>query len=226
MTIRLFSPFLLYNVFALIALFAISDPLNESHLPIILLSVIFSGICLIWSAVSYHRYILIDDHPGFVFPPLRLKRLISYFGHIIKMLFLLAPFLFLMVFALNSIKMDISAFPVLVPVFGIVISIPIYRLSIILPAAALGQPLSIRGAWVATKGASLSLLGLVLISLLAGIILGLPAFFFGTTTVGLVLAAAWNAVVQIVSTMVGVSILTTLYGFYVEKRPIGTLVPS
>ena len=48
-------------------------------------------------------------------------------------------------------------------------------------------------------------------------VVGLTAFFTGGV---LALQIAYNFVAQWVITMVGISILTTLYGHYVQKRPL------
>jgi hypothetical protein len=72
--------------------------------------------------------------------------------------------------------------------------------------------------WDATKGASADILVLAVIAVGAHLVLALLGFlvFDRIPVVSLI----WNIVVTWLVTMVGVSILTTLYGHYIEKRPL------
>ena len=93
-----------------------------------------------------------------------------------------------------------------------------YRLSLSLPAAALGEPMGFGASWGATKGAGGDILVLAILSVVAAVVIDLPpAFIFPNLTI---LAVAWQFATGWVILMVGVSILTTLYGHYVERRPL------
>jgi hypothetical protein len=58
----------------------------------------------------------------------------------------------------------------------------------------------------------------VLLSVIGAMLLGLPNMFLFAP--GSVPGLIWQVVTQWVTVMVGASILTTLYGHYVEGRPL------
>ena len=59
---------------------------------------------------------------------------------------------------------------------------------------------------------------LAIASAIGFFIINLPVLFW--FPVGSLIASAWSFVSQWIVIMVGVSILTTLYGHYVEERPL------
>lgn len=93
------------------------------------------------------------------------------------------------------------------------------RYSVVLPAAALGQHLAIRDSWAKTRLVSLPLLGV------AGMLTGLNMLVFMITDALIpergVVAAAVQSVVFLAEGLVFISVLTTLYGFLIEKRSLG-----
>lgn len=111
------------------------------------------------------------------------------------------------------------------PVAGIVLSIIIllpvvvvvYRLSVILPGAALGEKVRLGDAWRRTAGSSGAIILLAVVSILAAIVIDLPLFVLGSVPL---LAFAWGAATAWLKMMVGISILTTLYGHFVEGRAL------
>ena len=107
-------------------------------------------------------------------------------------------------------------------VVGLLVYVPmiviVYRLSVVLPAAALEESLGIGGAWERTKGTTGTIIVLAIVSALGFIVIGLPVLFIFNP--GSVPAIIWSFFTDWVAIMVGVSILTTLYGHYVEERPL------
>jgi len=93
-----------------------------------------------------------------------------------------------------------------------------YRLALILPASSVDKRLGLGEAWAATSGATGDIVVLALISAVAAVVIGLPSLVF--TGPLLPLGILWDAAVTWLSLMVGISILTTLYGHYVEGRPL------
>jgi len=93
-----------------------------------------------------------------------------------------------------------------------------------MPAVALGRrDFSMGDAWRATKGNSLRLLGLLILFVLSLLLFAAGMFaityLFGLLgTVGLSLAVAIQVMVNWVATILGVTLLTSLYGFFVEGR--------
>jgi hypothetical protein len=87
-----------------------------------------------------------------------------------------------------------------------------------LPAAALGQKLSLGDAWQATKGESGTIVTLALIVVGASVIIQLPSWLNDDPTS--IINIVYSLVVNWFATIIGISVLTTLYGHFVEKRPI------
>ena len=90
-----------------------------------------------------------------------------------------------------------------------------FRLSIVLPAKALGSEMKIGEAWEHTRRVSTALIAAVLVIVVVQVVLGflvegLPDLL--SIVIGLILD--W------VVLMFGISILTTLYGYCVEGREL------
>jgi hypothetical protein len=100
-----------------------------------------------------------------------------------------------------------------------------YRLGIKLPAVALyRRDFQLMDAWRASEGNGWRVLGLALLYFLTAIAAGL-AFWIVGAIVGIVggipalaLLVAMQMVVSWVLTILGVTLLTSLYGFFVEGR--------
>jgi hypothetical protein len=93
-----------------------------------------------------------------------------------------------------------------------------FRLSAILPAAALGTPIRWGKAWRVTKGHTWSFIAVALVVVVgAG---GLEVFVAPMFAKNLFLISLWKIVYGWVDLMVNVSILATIYGHDVEKRPL------
>ena len=91
------------------------------------------------------------------------------------------------------------------------------RVSPILPAAALGEPLTIGRVWKATARARTPLFVLAALVLLMVIVLRLPgALLFQTS---LLLEVGWIVLLRWFLIMFATSLVTTLYVRYVLKRP-------
>jgi hypothetical protein len=170
-------------------------------------------------SVNWHRFILRDEAPN----GMRLDGLmLRYAGTtILTMLPMLLPAL-LMVFG-------IVFFPPLATLAGIplllIVGAAVTRLSIKLPAVALGdRGFSFRDAWAATAGNFWPCLGVFVLNalILLGFFMALsavssllnlisPAF----AMVFLVVAAG---LMQLVYSLINASILTSLYGYFAERR--------
>ena len=93
-----------------------------------------------------------------------------------------------------------------------------FRLGVMLPAAAMGEKLTLSEAWTATKGESSTILTFALIVVGASIVIQLPSWF--NDNPASVVNVVYSLVVNWFATIIGISVLTTLYGHFVEKRPI------
>jgi len=114
-------------------------------------------------------------------------------------------------------ELSTSAYLVLF-VAGSVMSFLWLRLAVSLPAVAIGKTMGIKEAWGATAPLAMAIFGvaviLVAFNLLVGAAMG--QIFASGSYVGLVV----NLLVQWFTLMVGVSILTTIYGHVVEGRDL------
>ncbi|AML50882.1 hypothetical protein [Falsihalocynthiibacter arcticus] len=189
--------------------------------------IIISVVASLWIAVSWHRYVLLGENGGVMLPPFRGRDMLGYLWRSVLIgLTVLVVALFLL-FIMTAISLVLRPFlssvgPRGLAFLSVILFTPafavFYRLSPVLPAAALGKSLTLREAWIATKdmrGAILTLAFLTMaisgaLQLLASLIL--PA--------GLVSLMFQNAVLGWVSMMVGVSMLTTVYGMAIEGREL------
>lgn len=191
------------------------------------LFIIVALVTSMWIAVAWHRYILLNERPAGFVPPFNPDRILAYFlrslGYVILMILvalvlglvvggLLAP---LVVNGRVGLFMILSALLIQLPI--VILS---FRLTAGLPGAALGQGSDFMAGWQATSGATMDIAVLAVIAVVANLILTLiDVYVFG----GLwILSLIWDLIVGWLVTMVGISILTTLYGHYVEKRPLVT----
>ncbi|GAB1378068.1 hypothetical protein [Pararhodobacter aggregans] len=184
----------------------------------------------LWVVVAWHRFILLEEAPGAFLPAWNGAAIWGYFkagfvlGLIIALLFIpLMLIAGLVVFPLLGAGAD-AASPGLVAglVAFVVTLLPaiyvFYRLSPVLPGAAIERPLTLREAWYQTGTSGAAFITLALASLLAG--WALDALIPALAQVSVPLALIWSAVTQWLVFLVGASILTTLYGHYIEKREL------
>ncbi|RYE07724.1 MAG: hypothetical protein EOP22_16485 [Hyphomicrobiales bacterium] len=212
-------------------LLELNDPAALLRSPWVLVVLLVSIAASMWVAVAWHRYVLLDEMPGAFAPPLRLGRLLPYFGRSLLLgmiggvlgglLYVAVAFLSILLLAARANPALISLAFIAVAFIGLfAIAIIAYRLSITLAASAVERPISLGEAWAATRGANgtiglLALLSLLAIAVVAVVTSALDAY------VGVWAGALWQLFASWIQLLAGVSIITTLYGYYVEKRPIG-----
>ena len=191
------------------------------------LAMIVSAVAGLWIAVAWHRYVLLEEHPGAVLPHLHTDRMLGYIGRglliaivlfVIAMLVGLVVGLVVMPFIGSPSSPNIVVLLIIPIVVNAIILLIFYRLSPILPATALGRDMSFSDAWDSTRGASGTFIVLGVIT--AAVSLGTS--YIGERMLGgmPILHMAFQFVIAWVYVMVGVSILTTIFGHYVEKRPL------
>jgi len=186
-------------------------------------------------AVNWHRYVLLDEIAE-GWQRLRIDSLTwRYIGNFILIFLILmvcaipvAAVLGLVSYLLISLlgggeSLPVLLIPAAVALYALAFIVA-YRLLVKLPAVALGRrDFSMGDAWRATKGNSLRLLGLLILFVLSLLLFAAGMFaityLFGLLgTVGLSLAVAIQVMVNWVATILGVTLLTSLYGFFVEGR--------
>lgn len=187
------------------------------------------AFCSLWVAVAWHRYVLLDEMPGPVLPVFEGSRIFAYLGKSIILGLLTAviafavfiPVGFLVAgFASANPSSIVTQILVLLPVLlaYFVIAVMVYRFSLILPASAVNKPIRLGEAWAATSGGGGTIFQLAFVSAIC--VVGLEfigdRLFAANPWIGLV----WQLLSGWLQLLVGVSIITTLYGHFVEKRPI------
>ena len=181
-----------------------------------------------WVAVGWHRFVLLNEPPAGFLPPLHTDRMKSYLGRSVELGALSLGLSIVVAIggmalgnAIGPTAYDSSlalGFLVGLATFA-AMAVILGRVSLILPAAALGKDLRMGQSWAATRGQGGTLFILTLMFLALSVILALPEGFLRGLGLG-VLAIAWRLVVQIGLTLLLLSILTTLYGHFVERRAL------
>lgn len=184
---------------------------------IILLVLVLISLSL-WVIVAWHRFILLAEYTQGWVPMLRTDRMLSYVGHSLwlglVMLGLMLP-LFLVFGVIGGLV------PLIVTIVNVVVivaaNVVFFRLATILPAAAIGRSLTLKDAWTATEGSSATILILFLILAVAQFALQL---LLGLLLLAPVIGVVLMVLGTVLSGLVNISILTTLYGYYIEKRAL------
>ncbi|CUH86526.1 hypothetical protein PH5382_00439 [Phaeobacter sp. CECT 5382] len=221
--IRISSPLIVTMILSLVIGGAITVDNLESgataNEPLSVLLQILTGVAGLWVAVAWHRFVLLEEHGGSL-PTFHGRRMLSYFFVILLLTVMLALVaggagaLAGIVFGVATPLFAVAVFVVLVAVLW-----AFYRLSPMLPAAALGRPLGPAQAWAETTELSGAILvtglSLIVVSLFCAAVAALIMF-----QVSILIGVILFGVLQWAYTMVGISILTTIYGIAIEGRDI------
>lgn len=179
-------------------------------------------ISTLWIAVAWHRFVLLGERPAGYIPTMSAGRLLRYGGR--SLLIGLAVVVLALVLGLASsilvvpilgetpLAALISVLAMIVPGLAV-----LYRLSAALPGLALDRPTGFADGWVATTGDTATILILAFFTGLIGIVLGAPLRLMPQ---GTLVALLWELGAGWLQLMISASILTTLYGHYIEKRPL------
>jgi len=170
-----------------------------------------------WMAVGWHRYILIGDTPKSWMPGLHGQILRGYMVKLfllaVVLIFSAVPFILFAFSFMQSVPIITNLSFVLIP---FVVGLFFFRFGLVLPATALDQPLSFGKSWRATQEINGAVLvTIVFVTVFNGVLASIGAAMpFGPVSILWAFAAGW------VQAMLGLSILTTLYGHLIEKRDL------
>ncbi|WP_170382284.1 hypothetical protein [Ruegeria atlantica] len=181
---------------------------------------------ILWVFVAWHRFVLLEEYPNGWIPPLHAMYLGQYLKQGVKVLAVAFVVSFLISFvcllvlvfltSASSLPRGVLNLPPLVSSF--ISFFVVFRLGITFPATAIGQTLSMKNAYYFTKGKAGSLLFLAIVQLtgifLAEVIIGVVASFLP------MLSLAADVVFHLFFSLVHVSVWTTMYGVFVEKREL------
>lgn len=216
--------YLVYFVLSFIALMVLVHPTpgREPSFPgLAFLAGVLGALFFLWIAVGWHRFVLIDELPNAPIPMFHGNRILAYVGRglqtaLIVMLVSIVPLaLFTSLLFATKSEQIMLPFAIVISIITLVIS---YRLAPMLPGAAIGQSIGAGAAWTATSGAFGTIFGLAVISAIASLVIDLPVELLKLLPGGSFLVFGWLFITTWVKLMVGVSILTTIYGVFVEKR--------
>lgn len=198
---------------------------------IALLALLLASLFLIgWTAVAWHRRVLLDEPVGLL-PPPDWGRAWPYVGRVVLLSLVVAvaaiPFVLALPLVLGrprgvaGVVMDPpGVVPVLAAllVASTVLGWLFLRLALVLPARALDRPMRLDESWSATAPASGAVLALA--AALAGLNL-LPPVVIDAALGPTLAASAASIALGWATGMLALSLLTTLYGHLVERRPLG-----
>ncbi|WP_458792094.1 hypothetical protein [Yoonia sp. MH D7] len=184
---------------------------------------IFAIFVFGWVAVSWHRFILKEEYTALV-PVYKNRPIWSYVGQSMW-LGLIVSLAAIPVFLLTSLIAApfAGSGSLLVPLLALFCGLTALaylwmRWAIALPATAIGSGMTMSEAWAATAPMSKTIFGVALI--LMGINV-LPAYILGNFyAAGSLVGVVLDVFLQWLTIMLGLSILTTLYGHLIEKRPL------
>ncbi|MFO0994244.1 MAG: hypothetical protein U1E67_20195 [Hyphomicrobiales bacterium] len=175
-------------------------------------------------AVHWHRYILLDEVPG-MFDTFRLDgKVWRYFGNsLLIMLALIVPSIVVaipFVFIAAVFSPQLATVGSMIGVL-IVVSIGFLRLGLKLPAIALGViDYRFADAWRASQGNSFRIAALFLVTLALALLAAfiITALSFSGAFIGVVIGFILQLIVNWFLTFFMITLLTSLYGFFVQNR--------
>ncbi|MDO6590440.1 hypothetical protein DS901_17750 [Loktanella sp. D2R18] len=192
----------------------------------VLAVVVLAVFVAAWVAVSWHRFILLEEYSG-ILPAMSGRPIWPYVGKSMLLGLLIVVLGMVIGLILGLVLIPLSAFGEAALVLGgavismlmvAILSLMWFRMGVALPATAVGKPIKLGEAWEATSKVNGTIIGIVLI-------IAVVSFIAGVATQGLyeihpILGVVTDLFVQWVNLMIGVSILTTLYGHVIEGRPL------
>lgn len=181
----------------------------------------------LWVAVAWHRYILLEEQPGAFLPQWNGNAIWEYF----KVALIVGVILFLLSIVISLVA-GLVVMPLLISGSGpgliagmlifVIVALPLawigYRLGPSLAGAAIGDPRTLGESWAATARGSTDLVILAIVSVLVLWLAQLPVMALQFTVP--ILATALSAVINWLTVMIGVGVITTIYGHYVQGRPL------
>jgi len=192
---------------------------QDDYFGAMLIALLIIWAIAFWIVVSWHRYVLLEEMPKGWLPTFRTDRILAYFG-LLLMLGLFAAIAMIPFFIIVAAMGEGGAGLIIIIgfVYLIAVALCFYRLSVVLPASAIGQPIGLGEAWAKTQGTFGTLLVLMIVSgifqilvqTVFGLLMAIPVIGFALVLIPSIL----------ILPLINVSILTTMYGVYVEGREI------
>jgi hypothetical protein len=172
-------------------------------------------VLFMWILIGWHRFILLDEKPNRFFPKWHGDRMLSYFGRSVVITLFAFPVIlaFLIVFwsTDNDLYLTIAGYFIY-----FIITYCFFRLSLVLPAVAIGDFITLRKSWTSTSKVSLPILILSLVLTAPHTVLQeLSWTYYDTVIIGVFLHILFG-----IQSILSASVLTTLYGYLIEDRQL------
>ncbi|WP_425084076.1 hypothetical protein [Ruegeria profundi] len=174
---------------------------------------------MVWIVVSWHRFVLLEEYPAGFLPAFRSDRMLAYIGRMVMLALLGVIVLIPTMLVIGFLTQASAAMGILAWLLVVVgLSVAFYRVSPIMPAAAIGEPLKLTDAWRATDGANGTIVALVVLLVLFQ--MGLQLLFAILLIIPVIGALVVVFASMLIVPLINVSILTTFYGVFIEKRAL------
>lgn len=180
-----------------------------------------------WVAVSWHRFILKEEYTGLL-PEVSGRPIWPYAWKAILLALIVMVVAIPLFFILGTLSLPFvganggGGFPIIATltfmIVFVLISVVSMRLGIALVGTALGEPMPFRDAWAATAPVNGTIVGVaVILGIFNAVIsLLLIPLTYAIPLIATVVSLGFNWLTM----MVGISILTTLYGHVIQERPL------
>lgn len=170
--------------------------------------IVFTTYC--WAAIGWHRFVLLDEQPGVLLPKFNWAFAKPYIWAVLR-LGLVTMGMLVLSLMIMTVGGRIGVGTMLF--WGVCLTVIGLRLSLVLPAAAIGKPISMGKSWELSYDKFVT--WLLVASALVGVnVLGQMYLAPGYLGWAISFFLSWF------SFAIGISILTTIYGVYAEKRPL------
>ncbi|WP_353311663.1 hypothetical protein [Shimia sp. NS0008-38b] len=213
----------IFGAAAIVALGGVSSSIfgsSVAQLFTLLSAAILLVLVFLWTVVSWHRFVLLEETPTSWVPPLRRELMLSYFSRslilIVLCLAVAAPFYFSI--GTLALSHSLEAFSIFKIVMTFGVSVLMYRLVVVLPAAAIGERLGIMEAFSATKGATSAIAILLLVLFSVGF--AVDQVVAVASRVSMAIGSLVSLLCSSVLFVLNISALTTLYGHFIEGRSV------
>ncbi|WP_170335757.1 hypothetical protein [Ruegeria arenilitoris] len=192
----------------------------------VVLAALINILVSLWIFVAWHRFVLLEEYPKGWIPSFNLDRIGAYIWCTVQ---LIVVCVIASVVILVPLLLVGSILAAIVPPLGyllqllpfaafFVVYVLFIRLGAALPAAAIGEPLGFMDAKKATEGSNGTITIVVLILAFVQVVLSL--LIFQASQILPIVGIASQTIIGLVISLVNVSVLTTVYGIYVEKREL------
>ncbi len=181
-----------------------------------LISILIWVLAMVWMLVNWHRFILLFEYPSGWLPPLRRGAIAAYLWWVVQMTLMVIAALIPLVVLTQILG---GAHSILLMIWVGATLYGFYRISPILPAAAVGETLGMRAAWDATRPGAGAIVVVIIMTMVATQLVGVTdVLLTGSIPVlGAILSIMMTAALGLLNA----SILTTIYGHYIDGRPLG-----